>query len=707
MPFSGSLVSGVSGLVNHQIMMDAIGNNIANINTIGYKAQRVTFSEAFDQVLRNGTGPTSLSGGTNPIQLGLGMTVQSIDSLMGQGNLETTGQNTDLALQGDGFFIVNLNGNQYFTRAGAFQFDANGRLVDPGTGAIVQGKIADAQGNLPVGSAVSDISIPFGQKSPAKASSYIKLTGNLDSSQTPLGTIVQSNSVYAIDNGQYDVNGLLAADNGGGNNHVVTGMVPDSTTLTLTVDGQAQTYTYVSVDSGTGKGDFHTLQDLVNEINYGLNQQFGGSSPVTAAVNSTDGSITFTNSDASTHTLQVTSTNPVLQSAMNSTSPTTLAASGGSLSTQQFSHVATGSDLLTTLRNAIGASLGVQNNDQIDINGKVNNQSVTQGVLQVAAGTTTYGDLAKSVNAAFGISNSTGTTIDTQTGALTINADGGTAHAITNVDVTDGTTGTAKFNNVFSASPGDWNQTQAATDVQQNISTTIYDSLGNQYNVTLAFTRDVTRPNTWTWKASVGDPAQITGGGSGTAVFNNDGSLNTFTFDDGSTTLQINPRKVGNAANLSANLISLNLNVGATGDFAGLTQMSGASTTVSGQQDGYGLGILNSTSVDKNGKIEGQFSNGTTRTLGEVMVATFDNPGGLVRQGGNLYSASASTGNAIIGEAGTAIPTQIVSGALEQSNVDLATEFSNMIVAERGFEANAQVITTSNTLLSDLVNVAR
>jgi flagellar hook protein FlgE len=707
MPFSGSLVSGVSGLINHQIMMDAIGNNIANINTIGYKSQRVTFSEAFDQVLQNGTGPTALSGGTNPIQIGLGMTVQSIDSLMGQGNLETTGQNTDLALQGDGFFIVNLNGSQYYTRAGAFQFDANGRLVDPGTGAIVQGKVADSQGNLPVGSAVSDISIPFGQKSPAKASSYIKLTGNLDSSQAPLGTIVQSNSVYAIDNGQYDVNGLLAADNGGGNNHVVTGMVPDSTTLTLTVDGTANTYTYVSVDSGTGKGDFHSLSDLVNEINYSLNQQFGGSSPVTAAVNAADGSISFVNSGGATHTLQVTSTNPVLQSAMSATSPTTLAASGGSLSTQQFSHVATSSDLLTNLRNAIGDNLGIKNNDQIDINGKVNNQSVTQGVLQVTAASTTYGDLAKSVNAAFGITNSTGTTIDAQSGALTVNADGGTAHALSNVDVTDGTTPVAKFNNVFSASPGDWNQTQAATDVQQNISTTIYDSLGNQYDVTLAFTRDVTRPNTWTWKASVGDPAQITGGGSGTAVFNNDGSLNTFTYDDGSTTLQINPRKVGNAANLSANLISLNLNVGSTGDFAGLTQMSGASTTVSGQQDGYGLGILNSMSIDKNGKINGQFSNGTTKTLGEVMVATFDNPGGLVRQGGNLFSSSASTGNAIIGEAGTAIPTQVVSGALEQSNVDLATEFSNMIVAERGFEANAQVITTSNTLLSDLVNVAR
>jgi flagellar hook protein FlgE len=707
MPFSGSLTSAVSGLTNHQTMMDTIANNIANVDTIGFKASRVTFSEAFDQVLRNATGSTALSGGTNPIQVGLGMTVQSIDTLMSQGNLETTGQTTDLALQGDGFFIVNLNGSQYYTRAGAFQFDGTGRLVDPGTGAIVQGKVADSQGNLPVGSAVQDISIPFGQKSPAKASSYIKLTGNLDSSQAPLGTILKSNSVFAIDNGNYDVEGLLAADSGGGNNHIVTGMVPDSTTMTMTVDGSTYTYTYVSVDSGNGKGDFHTLQDLVNEINYSLNQKYGGASPLAASINPATGTINFVNSDnAASHSLQITSTNPVLQSAMDAANPTTLAANGGSLTTQQFSHVATSADLLTNLRNALGKTMGLQSGDNVDINGKVNDTSVSQGILQVGAAST-YGDLAKSVNAAFGISNSTGTTIDPNTGALTISGDGGTAHAITNVDVTDGTTPSTAFDGVFSGSPGDWSQTQAATDVQQNISTTIYDSLGDQYDVTLAFTRDVTRPNTWSWKASVADPAQITGGGSGTAVFNNDGSLNTFTFDDGSTTLQINPRKVGDSANLSANLISLSLNVGSKGDFAGLTQMSGASTTVSGQQDGYGLGTLSSESIDQNGKIVGEFSNGTTRTLGEVMVATFDNPGGLIRKGGNLYGVSASTGNAIIGEAGSAIPATVVSGSLEQSNVDLATELSNMIVAERGYQANAQVITTSSSMLSDLVNSIR
>ncbi|CUS93243.1 flagellar hook-basal body complex protein, partial [Candidatus Kryptonium thompsonii] len=129
MSFLRSLFSGVSGLRNHQIMMDVIGNNISNINTIGFKAARVSFSEAFAQMLRGATQPSAESGGTNPLQVGLGMNVSSIDTIFTQGNLETTGQVTDLAIQGNGFFIVKKGGRNYFTRAGAFRFDANGYLV--------------------------------------------------------------------------------------------------------------------------------------------------------------------------------------------------------------------------------------------------------------------------------------------------------------------------------------------------------------------------------------------------------------------------------------------------------------------------------------------------------------------------------------------------------------------------------------------------
>jgi flagellar hook protein FlgE len=164
MSFLRSLFSGVSGLQNHQTMMDVIGNNIANINTVGYKGSRASFSETFSQTLRSATQPTSDNGGTNPLQVGLGMSVSSIDTLFTQGSLQTTGNATDLAIQGSSFFAVNKNGQTFYTRAGSFTFDSTGTLVSSGTGAIVQGKLADSSGVLPTGTQLQDIKIALDQK---------------------------------------------------------------------------------------------------------------------------------------------------------------------------------------------------------------------------------------------------------------------------------------------------------------------------------------------------------------------------------------------------------------------------------------------------------------------------------------------------------------------------------------------------------------
>ena len=182
MAFLRSLFAGVSGLRNHQLMMDVIGNNIANINTIGFKAGRATFSELYAQTLRTGTQPNGQYGGTNPIQIGLGTSVNSLDTLFTQGNIETTGQTTDLAMQGPAFFVVKKDGKTLYTRVGTFQLDSSGKMVNPGTGAILQGKVADAAGNIPSGTALQDIKIALDTKSPAKATSSLKFAGNLDAS---------------------------------------------------------------------------------------------------------------------------------------------------------------------------------------------------------------------------------------------------------------------------------------------------------------------------------------------------------------------------------------------------------------------------------------------------------------------------------------------------------------------------------------------
>ncbi len=141
-----SLYSAVSGLRNHQTKMDVIGNNIANVNTVGFKEGRTSFKDMLSQTVQGAAAPSANQGGTNPMQVGLGVTLGSIDTIMSQGSAESTGKNTDLMLQGDGFFVLNDAGKQVFTRAGAFDTDANGNLVDPSSGALVQANLFDITG---------------------------------------------------------------------------------------------------------------------------------------------------------------------------------------------------------------------------------------------------------------------------------------------------------------------------------------------------------------------------------------------------------------------------------------------------------------------------------------------------------------------------------------------------------------------------------
>src|SRR5687768_15455747 len=181
-----SLFAGVSGLRNHQTRMDVIGNNISNVNTVAFKSGRVTFKEGFAQLLQGASRPPGDQGGINPIQIGLGMQIGSIDQLFTQGNLETTGQNTDLAIQGDAMFVVRKGSQSFYTRSGNFQLDAEGQLVSPTNGFVVQGRMYE--NGAPV-DGLSDIKLPFGQKVAAKPTSEMRVGGNLNASaSTFVGT---------------------------------------------------------------------------------------------------------------------------------------------------------------------------------------------------------------------------------------------------------------------------------------------------------------------------------------------------------------------------------------------------------------------------------------------------------------------------------------------------------------------------------------
>jgi len=387
-----SLFSGISGLRAHQQMMDVTGNNISNINTTGFKASQATFEDTLSQMVRAGGAPQAGNGGTNPAQVGLGVRLGGIENNFSQGAAQTTGRNTDLMIQGDGFFVVQDSGQQLFTRNGSFSFDTNGSLVTA-TGGVVQGWAA-VNGVVNTNATEGPISLPIGTALKPHATGLVKLAGNLP-------------------------------------------------------------------------GD-------------------------------------------------TTNPNPIVTS-------------------------------ITT-----------------------------------------------------------------------------------------------------------------------------YDAQGNQVTLSASFTK--TSPTDW-----------------------------DVTLNDGGVTSGPTPVNWPGGANPPVPAM-LNVN-GVNVDLTGVTSYSGASTVNASFQDGSAIGSLQSFTISQDGTLVGVFSNGLKQTLAQLAVASFGNPSGLEKGGNSTYRTTANSGTAQLGVAGVAGRGILQQGALEMSNVDLAQEFTNLVIAERGFQANSRVITTSDELLQDLVNI--
>ena len=262
----------------------------------------------------------------------------------------------------------------------------------------------------------------------------------------------------------------------------------------------------------------------------------------------------------------------------------------------------------------------------------------------------------------------------------------------------------------------EFTRTVTGMDATHSTSIAVYDSLGEKHTVTITFTKSDTADALWAWEAGLSGNEQILQGDtdgdgvnelldSGTVFFNTDGSLKAFDYTDYTdgtevTSFEFSP---GNGAE---NVV-IELSPGVVGGFGGLIQFSSSSAASAESQNGYGEGSLSTISIDETGQISGLFTNGVTRTLAQIGLADFNNPSGLLRVGDNVYQASANSGQAVEGVAGTNIRGRIISGSLELSNVDLAQEFANMIIAQRGFQANARVITTTDDLLNEVNNLKR
>ena len=388
-----SLFSGISGLRSHQTMMDVTGNNIANVNTAGYKTSQTQFQDTLSQMLQAAGAPQGERGGTNPAQVGLGVRVSGVTTNFGQGATQLTGRSTDLMINGDGFFIVQSGGEQMFTRSGSMSFDAQGRMVTA-EGAPLLGWIADAAGNI-------DIAGPLGQ-----------LT-------LPVGALMQ----------------------------------PQATTKAV----------------------------------------WGGNLP------------------------------------------------------------------------------------------------------------------------------------------------------------SDGT----------------------STSIQSPID--VFDAAGNSRTLNATYTR----VSSTEWDVSISDG---TATATGRLTFGPDGN-------------QVTP---------------LNLAVGGVNvDLTGITGYAGNSSVAATDQDGYATGSLKSFTLGPDGVLTGIFGNGLKQALGQLAIGSFANNGGLEKAGGSLFRTTANSGAVRIGIPGADGRGTLTGGALEMSNVDLAQEFTNLIVAQRGFQANSRVITSSDEILQDLVNLKR
>jgi flagellar hook protein FlgE len=416
-----SMFAGVSGLRAHQLMMDVVGDNIANVNTAGFKSSRVVFADTLSQLVRGGSGPSQGRGGVNPMQIGLGTRVSAVDVTDTQGAMQNTGRPTDVAIQGSGLFVVRNGTETVFTRAGSFGFDAGGNLVDP-TGMIVQGWLVDpATGTIPTTEPVADLRLPLGGAIPPVATTEVTVGGNL-SAEAAAGTVVK-------------------------------------------------------------------------------------------------------------------------------------------------------------------------------------------------------------------------TTI------------------------------------------------------------TVVDSDGTSHNVSIEMTKTA-NPNEWTVAARDGAGNPLTeAGGSTTLAFSPAGGALL------SPAPGAFPSYTLTAANGATSTFRLDL--GAPGASGAITQYGGNTTAVALEQNGSTSGYLRSFAISDDGTVSGVFSNGRSQVLGQLALATFTNPAGLAKAGETHFRATGSSGLPLTQVPGRGGAGTLAAGSLEMSNVDLAQEFTNLIIAQRGFQANSRIISASDEMLQDLVNLKR
>ncbi len=661
-----SLSSGVSGLRNYQMKIDVLGNNIANVNTVGFKGSRINFSEALNQTLKNAK-PGVGTGFINPVQVGLGMNTSSIENIFTQGALENTGVSTDLALEGEGFFMLKNGDTNLFTRAGNFFFNTEGKLVNQ-KGLAVQGwllPLADNAGGLGFGN-TSDITIDFDAVSPANATQNVYLTGNINAGNETVAEVWESPKAY--------IERAIVTGSGTAPTYPVTITAGSTDEFSIVIQDNATSSIQGDITLTAGSYD---IDALVDEINTQIAATSNISNRVIAVNNA--GTLEFqqVNGDENTSI--------TINDGTNSALGVIGYADGDSDSAAIASSTTELNDLLENTTFADG----LQDGDKIDISGTNPDGSAVTSTFTYGATNdgTTLGDLVTVLGNSY-----SGVTVSLSDGIINMTDDvpGDSETWVTLANNTNNT-GSMTFPGFVNPVPG--NTGKATTTVL------VYDSLGASQNLILEFTNTGSN-NEWTWQATTTGDASIASGGSGRVTFDQSGNLTSFTYDGGVNQLTLNP---GNGAAQT----SILLHAQSTAESTGITQFEAVTTLTVSEQDGNPSGELIGITIDRDGVISGSFGNGDIQSMARIALAQFANNVGLSDLGDGLYAKSIASGDPMIINPEADLSTGVVSGALEMSNVDLAEEFTQMITAQRGFQANAKVITTADTILDELIRLKR
>ncbi|MCE7306917.1 flagellar hook protein FlgE [Campylobacter coli] len=841
-----SLWSGVSGLQAHQVAMDVEGNNISNVNTTGFKYSRADFGTMFSQTVKIATAPTDGRGGSNPLQIGLGVSVSSTTRIHSQGSVQTTDKNTDVAINGDGFFMVSDDGGltRYLTRSGDFKLDAYGNFVN-NAGFVVQGwNINWDDQTIDSSRTPQNIFIDPGMHIPAAKSTEVAIKANLNSGLN-IGNAARP--LYALDS----VHGF----------NKKTGETKDENdngiTQFYTTSKNSMEVTEKGVDAGSlfnGSGQGLNLRE-----GQGIWMSFADSKFTTNGTNRTgfdannktnQNNVVFWGSENQKTRLDITLNGVAIQNADITSLDQAIAYINTFTNPQEgregtgivASKNANGTGIIFTNRNENGTTDNMKNinlvvnaqntagelwnatwnqgnnnftfgNGKVNANGSVwtatggtNNQTTgpTNAVV-ITAHKYTYSSSPQNIppmynpdggaqftdndnnantkptdpasgnywdalrgslyntdvrvfrttedlrellqrDARYGVDyngNGAFATEDiNQKVTITVSDDGRftvsnakqdsqiPANALQNQAVTT----TAKdlsfnvtaytdalgkvstndaFTKIFKAFDGVQTAGSQKKESEQlklsafSAGLEIYDSLGSKHTLEVQFVKQSTTQdggNEWQMIIRVPEPAEIntTGEGPnnivvGTARFNNDGSLASYN----PKTLNFSPNN-GAAPNQQ-----IKLSFGTSGSNDGLVSSNSASTLTGQATDGYTSGNLkpDAIRVDDKGNILGEFTNGKTFAVAKIAMASVANNSGLEEIGGNLFKVTANSGAIVVGEAGTGGRGEMKTAALEMSNVDLSRSLTELIIIQRGYQANSKTISTSDQMLQTLIQL--